>query len=178
MYNLPKVTAAKWWGQSSTQPRQSSFTVYTPTSSLHCLHCVLCKRVGVQGRKFLSRLSEISSLWMRTDPVTLESLPFAICPRGSAVACWEHTYEHTVCCQGAGLGLGIEGWVVMLCWTSLGKAAPGRGTSMYCRECPDRIREVQMVHLSCRILPLPVRKCFERIPWLFVGFSVSHTSEK
>lgn len=60
----------------------------------------------------------------------------------------------TSSCQDAGLGLGFEGWVVMLCWARLGEAAAGRGTSMYRTACPDRIREVQMVHLSCKIFSL------------------------
>lgn len=84
---------------------------------------------------------------------------------------WDTSY-----CQGAGLGLGLEGWAVMLCWTRLGEAAAGRGTSMYRAECPDRIREVQMVHLSCRIFSTlgHFRKCLERKLWLSIGFSVSH----
>lgn len=68
----------------------------------------------------------------------------------------ESTGRGHLLCQGAGLGLGREGWVVMLCWTRQGEAAAGRGTSMYRTACPDRIREVQMVHLSCRIFPLPL----------------------
>lgn len=54
---------------------------------------------------------------------------------------------------GAGLGLGIEGWIMMLCWERLVEAATGRGIIMY-RMRHDRINEVQMIHLSWRCSPL------------------------